>query len=656
MKSLVTCLIVFLTAISLYAQTDTTPPATPKNVKSIDYELHIDVTWQPNTESDLAGYKIYKWDGTTFQFLANVKKYKSFFSEWIGATSISNKYKVAAYDLSGNVSQMSPEVTTFTHTMSDSEFLDMTQRAAFRYFWDWGDPTSGIARERHEPNESDVTNTIGGGGFGVMAIIVGIERGFITRDEGVARIKKIVNFLANTIDKFHGAFPHWFNGTTGKVIPFGQGQDGADIVETSFMFEGLLTARQYFNGSTQDEAYIRNTITLLWMGVDWNFFRDGSTGLYWNWSPTYGFNIPNGGTFLFHGWNETMITYFLAVASPTHPIAPNYYRSGWGLDGGIHYSGQPKYGYQLQVGTNYGGPLFWTHYSYMGFDPRGKRDLYANYFLNNHDQSMINRAYCIDNPGKYAGYNANSWGLTASYSIPGVYYQAHQPGSEDNGTISPTAALSAMPYFLYEKENYSLDAIKYFYRTFGQNLWGDFGFKDAFNLTYSDAIKNSNGVIIGYKPGEVFINSYLAIDEGPIVCMIENYRSQLLWKLFMADTDVQAALPKIPFFKSDDPSTNVKSETSLPTEFVLKGNYPNPFNPSTVISFVVPKTERVSVVVYNLLGQKVKSLFDEETSPGEKSVSWNGTNEAGDTVSSGVYIYKINADGNFYSGKMILQK
>lgn len=659
MRSLVTCLVVFLTTISLYAQTDTTPPATPQNVGSISYEMHIDVTWQPNTESDLAGYKIYKWDGATFKFVDTVKKYRSFYSDWIGAASVSNKYKVAAYDLSGNVSPLSAEVTTMTHQMSDSEFLDMTQRAAFRYFWDWGDPTSGIARERHEPNESDVTNTIGGGGFGVMAIIVGIERGFITRDEGVARIKKIVNFLANTIDKFHGAFPHWFNGTTGKVIPFGQYQDGADIVETSFMFEGLLTARQYFNGSSQDEAYIRNTITLLWMGVDWDFFRDGSTGLYWNWSQTKGFNFND--TFLFHGWSETMITYLLAVASPTHPILQTYYRSGWGNEGSdprydIRYKGGPKYGFQLQVGSDYGGPLFWTHYSYMGFDPRGKRDLYANYFVNNYNQSMINRAYCIENPKGYAGYNANCWGLTASYSLPKVYYQAHQPGGEDNGTISPTAALSAMPYFLYEKDNYSLDAIKYFYRTFGQKLWGDFGFKDAFNLTYSDAIKNNNGAIIGYTNGEVFINNYLAIDEGPIVCMIENYRSQLLWKLFMADPDVQAALPKIPFFASTDPSTDVKSEATVTSNFILKGNYPNPFNPSTVINFVVPKTERISIVVYNLLGQKVKSLFNEEISPGEKSVNWNGTNEAGDTVSSGLYIYKISADGKFYSGKMILQK
>lgn len=225
---------------------DTTPPSTPQGIQSISYEQHIDIIWQPNTEADLAGYKIYKWNGLTYQFLANVKKYRSFFSEWIGNTSVANKYKITAYDLSNNESPMSVEVTTFTHPMTDTEFLDMTQRATFRYFWDWGDPNSGIARERWQPNENDITNTIGGGGFGVMAILVGIERGFITRDQGVARIKKIIDFLATKIDKFHGAFPHWFNGTTGKVVRFGNYQDGGDIVETSFMIQGLLAAKQYF--------------------------------------------------------------------------------------------------------------------------------------------------------------------------------------------------------------------------------------------------------------------------------------------------------------------------------------------------------------------------------------------------------------------------
>lgn len=638
-KKIMMFYITFLLLSSIVYSQDTLPPATPQNFTSISYEAHIDLIWKQNTEADLAGYKIYKWNGSSYQFLDNVKKYRSFYWEWIGNTSVANKYKITAYDNANNESPMSPEVTTLTHQMSDIEFLDMTQRATFRYFWDWADPNSGIARERWQPNEVDVTNTIGGGGFGVMAILVGIERGFITRDEGVVRIKKIVDFLANKIEKFHGAFSHWFNGTTGKVIKFGSYQDGGDIVETSFMIQGLIAARQYFNLQTDAEIQIRDTIKQIWEGVDWNFYRNGSTGLYWNWSPTYQFNIPEGGSFLFHGWSETMITYFLAIASPTHPIAAGYYRSGWGTDGGIRYTGQPKYGYQLQVGTNYGGPLFWTHYSYLGFDPRGKRDLYANYFVNNFNQTMINRSYCIENPKNFAGYNENCWGLTASNSIPGVGYLAHEPGSNDNGTIAPTAALSAMPYFLYENENLSLSALKYFYRTYGSALWGDFGFKDAFNVSKL-----------------WFNNDYLAIDQGPIICMIENYRSQLLWNLFMSDPEVQAALPKIPFFFSPDPS-DVENEKNIPSGFLLKANYPNPFNPSTIISYNLDISGHVQLRVYDILGRVIAVLVDEAQSQGEHNINFDVSRISGvNTLASGVYFYRLQAGTRSAIGKMVLQK
>lgn len=633
---------VFTTMQLSFAQ-DITPPATPLGFQSISYELHIDLIWQPNTESDLAGYKIYKWDGSTYQFLAVVKKYRSFFSEWIGNTSVTNKYKITAYDQSNNESTKSNEVTTLTHQMTDDEFLDMTQRATLRYFWDWGDPNSGIARERWQPNESDVTNTIGGGGFGVMAIVVGIHRGFISRADGVERMKKIVDFLATKIDKFHGAFPHWFNGSTGKVVKFGNYQDGGDIVETSFMIQGLLAAKQYFNLQNNDEKLIRDTITQIWEGIDWDFYRGGSNGLYWNWSPTYQFNIPEGGSFLFHGWSETMITYFLAVASPTHPILKNYYRSGWGNEGNnpnIRYTGQPKYGYQLQVGTNYGGPLFWTHYSYLGFDPRGKRDLYANYFVNNFNQTMINRAYCIENPKGYAGYNENCWGLTASNSIPSAGgYMAHEPGN-DNGTIAPTAAISSMPYFLYQTENLALNAIKHFYRTYRSGVWGDFGFKDAFNVSQL-----------------WFNDDYLAIDQGPIICMIENYRSQLLWNLFMADPDVKRILsnPDI-FFPSSDPS-DVNDKKKIPTEFKLEGNFPNPFNPTTIIRYQLSSISNVQLKVYDILGKEITILVNEEQQPGEYNITFDaGKIPNENQLTSGIYFYRIQAGEYSATGKMVLLK
>jgi hypothetical protein len=620
------------------AQSDTIAPQTPQGVQAFGYEKNIDVEWQNNIEADLAGYKLYVWNGQKYNFFTNVSREKSFYSISMNILGVSFYFKVSAYDSSGNESPLSDSVYAITHLMTDDEFLDMVQRSTFRYFWDWGDPNSGIARERWHPNESDITNTIGGGGFGVMAILVGIERGFITRQQGAERMWKITDYLANKIDKFHGAFPHWFNGATGKVVNFGV-QNGGDIVETAFMIQGLLTARQYFDQQDSTEVQIRNLITQLWQNVDWNFYRNNSSGLYWNWSPTMGFNFSD--TFIFHGWNETMIAYILAIASPSHAVtlpALSFYRSGWGNSGQIAQFRQ-IYGYPLYVGSSYGGPLFFTHYSFLGFDPRNKKDQYTNYFTHNRNQSLVNRQYCISNPKNYNGYGENNWGLTASYSIPGVGYSAHDPNN-DNGTIAPTAAISAMPY----TPNESIAALKHFYRTYASNLWGDFGFKDAFNVTFS-----SKGV-----QGQWFSDGYLAIDQGPIIVMIENYRSQLLWNKFMANPEIQTALTAVGFVP--DSTTDVSDHDRLNYSFKLDGNYPNPFNPNTVIRFELPQSQNVSIKIYNVLGENVRELFNGELAAGMNELVWNGNNDSGNPVPSGVYIYKIESNGNVLSSKMILQK
>lgn len=617
---------------------DLTPPAVPQGVKAFGYEKHVDLEWYDNSDPDLAGYKVYLKSGQNYVFYTSVKKERSFISINMNYIGIPFTFKVSAYDSSNNESPLSDSAYAITHTMNDEEFLDMVQRATFRYFWDWADPTSGIARERWHPDEGDLTNTIGGGGFGVMAILVGIERGFVTRDQGAARMLKIVDFLANKIDKFHGAFPHWFNGTTGKVVNFGI-QDGGDIVETAFMIQGLLAARQYFDQQNSAEEQIRSLITQLWQDVDWNFYRNNSSGLWWNWSPTYGFSFSD--TFIFHGWNETLIPYILSIASPTKAVttpAASFYKSGWGNNGAIK-SLRQIYGYSLYVGSGYGGPLFFTHYSFLGFDPRNKKDVYTNYFINNKNQALVNHEYCINNPKSFVGYDTDNWGLTASYSIPGVGYMAHDP-SNDNGTIAPTAALSSMPYTPVE----SLAALKNFYRTYGTDLWGDFGFRDAFNLTYA-----SKGV-----SGRWFSDGYLAIDQGPIIVMIENYRSGLLWDKFMADPEIQTALIEIGFLP--DSTTAVKDLIPEIKEFKLLGNYPNPFNPATTIVFNLPSTEKVSINIFNSLGEKVRELVNKEYSAGQNIAVWDGLNDEGAKISSGIYFYKVSLLNKSLTGKMILQK
>lgn len=399
--------------------------------------------------------------------------------------------------------------------LSDEQLLDEVQRATFKYFWDFGHPVSGLARER---NSSGETVTIGGSGFGLMAILVGIERGFITRQQGIERLTKIANFLENA-DRFHGVWPHWMNGSTGRTIPFSTNDNGADLVETSFMAQGLITVRQYLDSANPAEAALASTINELLDTIEWDWFtRDGQNVLYWHWSPdkNWAMNMQ------IRGYNEALITYLLAASSETHGIDPAVYHNGWASNGGIR-NGRSFYGVVLPVGYDYGGPLFFAHYSFLGLDPRNLSDRYAQYWEQNRAHTLINRAHSIANPGNYVGYSANSWGLTASDNPNG--YLAHEP-TRDNGTITPTAALSSMPYTPEE----SMQALRHFYYVLGDKLWGEYGFYDAFNPTQA-----------------WWARSYLAIDQGPIIIMIENHRTGLLWDLFMSAPEVQRGLDLLDF-------------------------------------------------------------------------------------------------------------
>lgn len=399
--------------------------------------------------------------------------------------------------------------------VSDEELLTLIEQQTFKYFWDFGHPVSGMARER---NNSGEVVTTGGSGFGAMAILVGIHRNFITRQEGVDRLEKMVDFLT-TADRFHGAWPHWLNGTTGAVIPFSVNDDGADLVETSYLMQGLLAVRQFLDPLNAQESGLISKINDLWDTVDWDWFtKGGQDVLYWHWSPDkeWIMNVQ------IKGYNEALITYILAAASPTHTIDADVYHNGWASNGAI-VNGNSYYGFPLPVGPAYGGPLFFAHYSFLGFDPHNLQDQYANYWVQNVNHTEINRAYCIDNPKNYVGYSEQCWGLTASDNQAG--YSAHSP-TNDLGVIAPTAALSSFPY----TPDHSMEALKFFYYTIGDKLWGPYGFYDAFNPT------------AGW-----YADSDLAIDEGPIIVMIENYRSGLLWDLFMSSPEVDVAMNKLGF-------------------------------------------------------------------------------------------------------------
>lgn len=410
----------------------------------------------------------------------------------------------------------------------DEELFTEVEQQTFQYFWDGAEPHSGMARERiHEDgiypqNDQDVV-TSGGSGFGVMALLVGIHRGFITRDQGRERLEKIVHFLQHA-DRFHGAWPHWFYGKTGKVKPFGKKDDGGDLVETSFLVQGLLCARQFFYKGDSAEKALAARIDTLWRQVEFDWYRNGQNVLYWHWSPKYKWEM----NFPVHGYNECLIMYVLAASSPTYGVPAEVYHQGWAENGKI-VSRCSVYDYYLQLyhqgDSPYGGPLFWTHYSYLGLDPHGLKDQYADYWLENKNQAMINYAWCVKNPKYCKGYGPDNWGLTASYSIKG--YAAHAPGKNtDLCVISPTAALSSFPYTPQQ----SMQAMRHWYYDMKDKLWGPYGFYDAFSQT-----------------AEWYPKRYLAIDQGPIVVMMENYRSGLLWNLFMSCPEVKTGLKKLGF-------------------------------------------------------------------------------------------------------------
>ncbi|ANH83409.1 beta-glucosidase [Niabella ginsenosidivorans] len=408
--------------------------------------------------------------------------------------------------------------------LSDAALLELVQRQTFAYFWDFAHPECGMPKERNHEHYTNVITT-GGTGFGVMAIIVAVERGWITRGQAIKRLLKILTFL-KTAEKHHGAFSHWLDGNTGRTIPFGKKDNGADLVETAFLFQGLLTVRQYFKRETPGEQKIRTMITTLWENVEWSWFTREREVLYWHWSPDHKWAM----NLKIEGYNEALITYILAAAAPRYSIHKNVYEKGWTRNGALK-NGKRFYNTLLPLGPDFGGPLFFAQYSFVGLNPNGLKDRFADYGKQNRAQTKINYRYCVANPLKFKNYGKRSWGLSAcDYKRR---YREHSP-TKDNGTICCSAAISSIPYLPKE----SMAALRYFYEVLGDKIFGKYGFTESFNETRN-----------------WYAASYLAINQGPVILMIENYRTGLLWKLFMQDKDVQKGLQKLGFAVSKKSTT-----------------------------------------------------------------------------------------------------
>lgn len=500
------------------------------------YEKHFDISWEPVNDESIRYVKIYRSTREGQMEAVGIQSpWISGYADFMGSANGEVSYTIAFVGEDYQETRPSNAVSGGLREMNDEAFLDMVQEAHFRYYWEGSEPHSGMALENIPGRTSMIAS--GASGFGIMAILCGADRGFITRQDAVSRFSKITDFLLKT-ERFHGVFSHFINGGTGEAVPFfGPKDNGGDLVETSFLMQGLLVARQYFDRNTPQEKRIRDSITELWSEAEWDWYRryPDSDFLFWHWSPDQAWVIDHR----LIGWNETMITYFLAIASPTHGVPASMYYSGWAgqsdeavkyrmawgntEEGARYRNGNTYYGTNLPVGVSTGGPLFFVHYSYMGLDPHTLTDRYVNYFENNRRIAAINFRYCMENPEDHQGYGADFWGLTAS---DGPWnYSANEPKPEmDEGKMAPTGALASFPYL----PDASMDALKNYYRTYGRYLYGYYGFRDAINLD-----ENWCSPI------------YMGLNQAPVVVMIENYRSGLIWNLFMANPEVRSALKLI---------------------------------------------------------------------------------------------------------------
>lgn len=510
----------------------------PTNVRATGYDRHVDISWEPSAEPDLERYIVYRsFDGIDFQPVGMQVPGTNRYTDFLGQSGVKAFYAVAASDRRYRQSPASSVAAASTRAMNDDELLTMLQEACFRYYWDGAHPEAGMALE-NIPGDDRVVAT-GASGFGIMALLVGVERGFITRAQGLQRLTRIVDFLEKA-PRYHGVWSHFMDGSTQETLSvFGMFDNGGDLVETAFLMEGLLSARQYFNGSNAAEKQLFARITHLWETVEWDWYQQSpqSGALFWHWSPQWAWYINHR----IIGFNEAMIIYMLAIASPTHGVSPDLYYSGWAnqtkvgaqyrtdwsgaRQGDRYVNGHSYYGIKLDVGVGSGGPLFFAHYSYMGFDPRAIRDRFTNYFDNNRNLARINYQYCIHNPGHYKGYGKDFWGLTASDGSSG--YMPHEPTLRmDDGTMTFTGALSSFPYTPAQ----SMAAFKHIYRDLGDRVWGVYGPRDAINLS------------------EDWVSPiFMGLNQAPIIVMIENYRSGLVWKSFMSNPEIRPMLDRIGF-------------------------------------------------------------------------------------------------------------
>ncbi len=581
-----------------------------QNLNAQGYDSHVELTWTKpgegltyRIEASFDGGANYELRGTTTS---------DFYMDFVRdkGTNLAVRYRITS--VFGSTVSDPVEGQASTRDFTDEELLEMVQQYTWRYFWDEAHPTYGLIRERtNDENPNRITS--GGTGMGLMALIVGHERNFAPQHEIKNRILKILNFL-DICPTYHGAFSHWYNGATGQTIPFSAKDDGGDIVETSFAAAGLIALKNYFIGDDAQSVQIRQLADKIWKEIEWSWYRRNNQNvLYWHWSPNYGWDM----NFAIGGFNETMVTYIMAASSPTHGVPAEVYHQGWARSGAIKNPRQ-FYGYNLDLAPDYGGPMFWIHYTHLGLNPHQMKDQYANYWTESVNVAKIHHAYAVQNPKGHTNYSDKNWGITAS-DDPDVGYQEHRPQHNDNGTIAPTAALGSFPYTPQE----SMKALKYFYRERGADLFGPMGFYDAFNDNQS-WVKQS----------------YLAIDQGPILIMMENHRTGLIWNTVMKDADVKAGLKKLGYEKVD---TSIGKGPKVRKDVkVVQEAQSNQFS----LLFPEPLEAPVEINIYTTDGVLVQHERMDDT--GRSSVAVNVA-----SLGYGIYLFTVLAGNSIYGGKFL---
>lgn len=600
--------LIVLDELTAYKGIADIPPVT--NLTATGYDSHAELDW--TLPLDNLTYRIYaSFNGGQYELRGETTD--NYYLDFVPLNAKNSNVTYRVVSVAQNQESTPVEQTVSIRHFTDDELLNMVEQYSFRYFWEGAHQASGMALERS--NGDGTTAASGATGMGLLAMIAAYDRQYRPQEEIKDRILKILNFL-ETCDRYHGAWSHWYNADTGHTKPFSTKDDGGDLVETSYVVQGLVGLKNYFTAPDTKSTQIREKADQLWKGVDWNWYRQGGQNvLYWHWSPNYNFDM----NMKVKGWNECLVTYLMASSSPDHGIPKIVYQQGWAGNGAI-INPRTFYNYDISLSPDYGGPLFWIHYSFLGINPHGLKDQYADYWSENQNTALIHHAYAVANPLNHTNYGDKCWGLTASDDPYG--YTAHRPTNNDNGTISPTAALASMPYTPEE----SLKALKYFYHERGQDVFGIYGPYDAFNDDL-DWVRNA----------------YLGIDQGPIVVMIENYRSGLLWNSVMKDPDVQAGLDKLGFQYDISTSTqNIKRSGNLKI-------YPNPAENQVFVSFSELDMNQPTILkVFNMEGQTVWTIHIHKS---QNSFTINCSN-----LENGIYLMQLQNKQRIIKSKLVIQK